>query len=382
MDISNKPLGLLSPITLTSAPNNQHSQGKGQGLTQTNTVVAPVSRSTVPILTDSPVAEVPVLELPSSLSPLMQGLGDWAHSEIAQTGNTASASASTSQENSNPLYGGGFSLKITTREGDHVTLHFNEARGKAGSREPLTSAQYEVDGKLSADERKALGKVVNKMVDLAHSFFSGTSGLGNLAVVNDLSFFDASQLTSFALDLSQSRQHTGLADRSYSLFSLDYSVDLTHGSQHLSSDFVQGYQQKDQAGSSHYGYDLTSGIGPSSLGVLNQTDVHGLGKPLRYESAPTALPRFYQGAVQALASNVDQLAALADQVASQPLPAAADKLVPELFRGLVQQHPAYHQASEGTRQGLNRIFAVLPTLMSRSQGLAAGLLRGSLREQV
>ena len=306
-------------------------------------------------------------------SPLMTGLGDWTQS---LSGSSSSDVAVTpSSEPSKPAtYAGTFSLRIKTREGDTVTLHFGESHSVGDELEKSTAARYEVEGDLSDAERKALDKVVEKMVDITETFFSSTIGFGRMAIMDDLSFFDAEQLASFALDVSQARQFTGAAHQTYSSMSLDYSVDLKNKRHHLASEFVMGYSQPGQAGQQRFSYDLTAAIDPLANSVLNALDVRDLGKPGLHQSAPTALPNYYQGALQALASQTSQLAALVDRSETQQVAAKPKDFVVNLFRAMVKHHPAYKNASEPMRRNLDGMLDMLPKLMEYSQAMAATFL--------
>src|SRR5690606_6937782 len=151
----------------------------------------------------------------------MTGLSDWS-----QRPNSFKSEPTPASSNSPHQYGGSFSLQIKTRDGDTVTLRFGESRAIGEDTEQTSSALYQVDGELSEAERKALDKVVAKMVGIAETYFSSTIGFGRMAALDDLSFFDAGQLAGFALDASQARTFSGAAHTTYSSMSLDYSIDL------------------------------------------------------------------------------------------------------------------------------------------------------------
>lgn len=344
-------------------------------------------------VTDAVAADAPVITevsavdtgaLAAAFSPLMSGLQQWCASLFgANTGganpaatapDAVAADAATPAGGGDPDYSGKFSLTVKTRDGDTVTIHFTQSRSDGAQRAQASSASYEVDGNLSADERKALDRLVGKMNDIADTFFSDTTGFGHLAVVDNLDFFDAGQLAGFALDLSQQREHMGnqRSDSAYSSLSFDYDVDLAAHTQRLRSDSVSGYSQAGGAGLHHYGYDVSSAIDASAKAALASVDVSGMGRPGLYQSAPTALPAYYQGALQALSGNIDALAALAGQSDAQAALAQPAQGVSTLFRGLAQAHPAYRKAAPGVRQGLDRVFALLPALM-RNAGSLHGL---------
>jgi len=315
-------------------------------------------------------------------SPLMKDLQAWSQRLFDAAGSAAASDAAAADATGAAQdYSGTFSLEVKTREGDTVTIHFNEGRTRGASSDQVTEASYEVEGDLSADERKALDQLVGKMVDIADTFFSGTTGFGRLAVVDNLDFFDAGQLAGFALDVGQDRRKMGnrQSDRAYSSFSLDYDVDLDTKTQHLRSALVSGYQQADGAGQQRHGYDLTSAIDPAGKQLLDRTDVRGLGKPGLYQSGPTALPAYYQGALQALSGNIDCLSELAEQTAAQNTLADPEAVVTDLFRGLAKTHPAYLAAAGNVQQSLGRFFDMLPSLLRQAPALNAHFHTGSVR---
>lgn len=318
--------------------------------------------------------------------PLMQGLSDWARG-ISGPGASASAAdrscgpmGSGPQANGSADYAGTFSLTVKTRDGDTVTLHFDESRVHGPQSGQSGTAAYRVEGNLSDAERSALDKVVARMTGIADSFFEDTTGFGRLVVMDDLGFFDAGELASFALNVSQDRKFQGgNAQRAFSSLSFSYETDLAAGTQRLSSEMLDGYQQKDGAGMHRYAYDLTSRVSSAGKALLDAMDVRGLGRPGMYQSAPTALPAYYQGALQALAGNVDRLAALMEDADARAAGLADEKSLGELFRGLAASHPSYRKAAEPVQQGLNEMFGMLPSLMKQANELLASVLNGSLR---
>lgn len=317
----------------------------------------------------------------SLFEPLMKGLGEWSRS-IAGAANTSSTvvQGAGTQANGRADYAGSFSLTVKTRDGDSVTLHFDEARAHGAQASQSNGATYRVEGNLSEAERAALDKVVAKMTDIADSFFSDTHGFGRLVVMDDLGFFDAGELAGFALNVSQDRRFQGgNAERAFSSLSFSCESDLQARTQRLSSEMLDGYQQKDGAGMHRYAYDLTSSISSAGKTLLDGMDVRELGRPGPYQSAPTALPAYYQGALQALAGNIDRLAALTEDADAQAAGLAEDKAVADLFRGLASGHPAYRGAAEPVQAGLNRMFDMLPPLMKQANELLASFLNGSLR---
>ncbi|WP_194723962.1 hypothetical protein [Noviherbaspirillum malthae] len=326
-------------------------------------------------------ADESALSAASLFQPLIRGLGEWSRGVSGAANEASSAQqGSGAQANGRPDYAGSFSLTVKTRDGDTVTLHFDEARTHGPQTSQSNAAAYRVEGNLSESERAARDKVVAKMTDIADSFFSDTVGFGRLVVMDDLGFFDAGELAGFALNVSQDRQFQGgNAERAYSSLSFSYETDLEAKTQRLSSEMLDGYQQKDGAGMHRYAYDLTSSISSASKALLNGMDVRELGRPGVYQSAPTALPAYYQGALQALAGNIDRLAALTEDADAQAAGLADAKSVSDLFRGLAANHPAYKNAAEPVQAGLNRMFDLLPPLMKQANELLASFLNGSLQ---
>jgi hypothetical protein len=321
--------------------------------------------------------------LARQFSPLMRGLQGWSRTlfQPASDGKPAGVAAA-DQSIASADYSGAFSLKVKTRDGDTVTIHFSEARGgevQDGSK----ASSYEIEGDISDAERKALDQLVEKMVGVADTFFSDTVGFGHLAVVDNLSFFDAGQLASFALDVSQERQHLGnqKTDRMYSSLSFAYEVDLSAKTQHLSSELVLGYQQSEGAGRQRFGYDLNSAIVSTARQLLAQPDVRALGRPGIHQSGPTALPSYYQGALQALSSNIDRLSELLENTATEQAVAEPEETVAQLFRGLAENHPAYKSADARTQQSLGSMFDLLPSLIRQAHPLNAIFANGTVREQ-
>jgi len=311
----------------------------------------------------------------------MQGLSGWVRG-LSGAGNAKFATEQSNgvQANGRPDYSGTFSLAVRTRDGDTVTLHFDEARSHGPQESQSVTAAYQVEGNLSDAERAALDKLVTKMIDIADSFFEDTVGFGRLVVMDDLGFFDAGELASFALNVSQDRDfHGGDAQHAFSSLSFSYETDLAAKTQRLSSELQQGYQQKDGAGVHRYAYDLTSSISSGSKMFMNALDVRELGRPGLYQSAPTALPAYYQGALQALAGNVDRLAALTEDADARAAGLADAGSISDLFRGLAANHPAYRNAAEPVQRGLNEMFDMLPSLVKQTNELLASFLNGSLR---
>lgn len=336
--------------------------------------VPAASASTAPLKVEESIAQ------DNLFSPLMSGLRAWARG-VPQAIADASRSAAV-DEGATPDYSGSFELMVKTREGDTVKIRFSETRAGSTEDGKRIAASYEVEGNISDEERQALDKVITKVTEIADTFFDGVVGFGHLAVMDNLDFFDAGQLASFALDISQDRrfhQGGGQAERMYSSLSFDYTVDLKAKTQRLESELVLGYQQKEGAGQQRFGYDLETAIAPASKQLLAGMDVRALGRPGLYQSAPTALPSYYQGALQALSGNIDRLAELVEETDAQAAPIVDEEAIARLFRGIAENHPAYKAASDKARQGLGRMFDLLPDLIRQAPALNANLLDGTLR---
>lgn len=314
----------------------------------------------------------------SGFTPLMTGLRDWI--EEGSLPAVASQPVKSSPYPQKPLtYSGGFSLEVKTREGDRIQIRFEEIHDDHVRGDRSLRASYEIQGELSKEERQALEKVVDKMLEISDRFFSSTVGFGHLAIMDNLQFFDAEQLASFALNISQSREFSGRAQKLNSSLSYGYEVDLNGGSQRLRSELVLWYRQNEYGGRQKFGYDVTSAINPTAGQLLEGLDVRGLGRPQLNQSAPTALPRYYQGALQALASNLDQLASLAKDSSAQQLPLPGEDLVTQLFQQMAPQHPAFKEAPEAVQQRLSKLFKILPVLLKYSNQLNTLSFRGSLK---
>lgn len=314
----------------------------------------------------------------SGFTPLMTGLRDWLEEGGLPTARTQPGQSSSYQQK--PLtYAGGFSLEVKTRDGDRIQIRFEEVHDGQVRGDQSLRATYEIQGELSEDERKALEKVVDKMLEITDRFFSSTVGFGHLAIMDNLQFFDAEQLASFALNISQSRDFSGPSQKLNSSLSYGYEVDLKTGTQRLKSEYVLGHRQGESGGQQKFGYDVTSAINKVAAPFLDGLDVRGLGRPQLHQSAPTALPGYYQGALQALASNLDQLATLAKEPSAQKLPMEAEDLVTQLFQQLAPQHSAFKEAPEAVQQRLSKLFKIMPDLLKYANQLNTLTFRGSLK---
>lgn len=101
-------------------------------------------------------------------------------------------------------------MEVMTRDGDRVTLRFQQWAGysaaSGGGRQTFSALQgqqfqLEIDGQLDDGERKALNSLFEQAGSLAQQFFGGDLGK---ALEQAMSLdFDADKLASFSLDLRQ-----------------------------------------------------------------------------------------------------------------------------------------------------------------------------------
>lgn len=98
------------------------------------------------------------------------------------------------------------SLQVLTREGDRVTVRFDQAQATSSSSDSFSASlqqswSMEVEGSLSDAEQKALSGLFNDVQSLSERFFAGDIGSA-LEQAMGLGY-DGQQLAAFSLNLTQ-----------------------------------------------------------------------------------------------------------------------------------------------------------------------------------
>jgi len=120
-----------------------------------------------------------------------------------------------------------FSLQVTTREGDEITISIKQSKDVFNAtRASDMSVSYEVEGELSESEHEALGELMNAIGSTSDSLLAG-SDLGQLMGINE---FNGGVLSSFSLSLDGSDQQ------------IEYSYNHDNNNQQLQGSWVQDNQ--------------------------------------------------------------------------------------------------------------------------------------------
>ncbi|WP_028865834.1 DUF5610 domain-containing protein [Psychromonas aquimarina] len=120
-----------------------------------------------------------------------------------------------------------FSLQVTTREGDEISISIRQSRGVFDlTRGDEISVKYEVEGDLSASEHEALSDLMNAVGSASDSLLAG----GDLNEIMGIKEFNGRQLADFSLNLKGSGQ------------TIEYYYDQDGRDQNLQGSWTQDNQ--------------------------------------------------------------------------------------------------------------------------------------------